>query len=697
MHIRDNFYLNSITLPATQNKAKTPKNHIFIIDRSGSMSGLIKTVVDNVASQITQLPDNDYVSVGWFSGEGSFGWIVKGASLTDKNGVVQMLNSYKSVLGTTCFSEILEDCDKSLADLSKLAPEFCLFFLTDGYPVVSNYTTEEAKVQGVLTKLSKRLNAALFVGYGEWYNKDFMTSMARWSSGILCHSSNISDIAESVRQYDGVSGASPKISVPVPATTKLAFVPNFETGAVSLLEPVNNTISLPENSFSLLVLSEEPNNGPLTEAEQYASALALFQAGYDDLTISLLGAIGDIFYTNEVANAFTNNERGRVETRLAKAVYDEKYRFPYGKQPGCAPRDDQFCLLNLLDILARYGAELLLDHPDFVYNRVGVSTKPKEGSPVFHKDKEVRAPFDDVVWSGERLNLSLRTRQTGYISLGNEAAKFGLDNKFNTYRWRNYTLIKDGRPNVSSLPVSMNSTTATIIKNEIGERISQNDDGSYTINLKELPTINRAMAYGNRSLNTLCGQVLHEIELQAKYKVLNGAYKEYVDDLRELEMFSQEQEDFLVSMGIGRNGFSPAVEQEPPSDFYVCKEFHIDPSGLSSLPSIKDVRAKLAATTKLTKGQSIIAKGLEWYDNTVSPLLTGKSRQEVAKILQGILTDLRRALFLLRAEMQKAKFSVLLCKLGFDELTAPISETPITYNYAGQDFKIYLKQVVEKI
>lgn len=108
--VKDNLYVNC--LPVTIKKEKNgtkevPQHQVIIIDRSGSMYGCIKSLVDNVIEYCKNLPDGSTVSVGYFSGVNEYNLSVPYTLQKEINGVVTTLNTYKHTLGLTNFIEIL--------------------------------------------------------------------------------------------------------------------------------------------------------------------------------------------------------------------------------------------------------------------------------------------------------------------------------------------------------------------------------------------------------------------------------------------------------------------------------------------------------------------------------------------------------------------------------------------------------------
>ena len=46
------------------------RHHILIFDRSGSMYNSLSALIENMKKVIDKIPDNDYITILWFSSEG---------------------------------------------------------------------------------------------------------------------------------------------------------------------------------------------------------------------------------------------------------------------------------------------------------------------------------------------------------------------------------------------------------------------------------------------------------------------------------------------------------------------------------------------------------------------------------------------------------------------------------------------------
>jgi hypothetical protein len=212
-------------------------NHLWIYDRSGSMSWMLPELTKQLITLSKTLPKGDALSLGWFSSEGDFNWVFKGFKITEKSDYKALENAIKansSSRGCTCFSEILNDTDNVINDLSVISKTFCLHFFTDGYPVVSNYKKEVESIFAGIKKIKGKILTGMLIGYGNYFNRELMTEMAEKLGAMLISSSEISEYSNSITKLIALAGNSePKEAVETLVSKPLAIYTVTDQGAVS--------------------------------------------------------------------------------------------------------------------------------------------------------------------------------------------------------------------------------------------------------------------------------------------------------------------------------------------------------------------------------------------------------------------------------------------------------------------------------
>jgi hypothetical protein len=696
------------TQPSAQKKVAGGLNHIWIYDRSGSMSGTLSGLARDLIVKAKEIPVGDTLTLGWFSSEGGeFNFMLKGFKITEKRDykiLEDTINKNKSTIGCTCFSEILNDTETVIKDLSALSKNFALCFFTDGYPVVSNYTREIQAINSAIDKISGKIASSLLVGYGDYYNKELMSQMAERFGGALIHSENLpafslqlggfmKDARENGMKVPvtldvpvnvdslvfGINGQ--QINIYQPNSYKaglkadVEFIPTQASRdslyVLTTTKPSGEEVKLVENDLQRPTTRESMIRGV------YGAAYLLTQKAKSDMALEVLSMIGDKDMIDSVSNAFTNAEYGRAEAKMQEAVVNTKRRFMQGINMNYLPKEDAFCVLDVVKLLMQDDEAYFYPyHPDFEYKRIGAGSKVKDGYPEFTPDKaKAKCALSKLNWNKSMLNLSVLAQIPGTIDLSGDYAKYGFAKTFPTHVFRNYALIKDGFLNVAKLPVSMSDETRKILlEHDLIENVHVAVMDGYapvfTLDLTKVPVINRAIANGRTSATKLCQKAFRELELQATLKTLN-----FLQDQLDPEGKSKlgrgtltpDQELYLETQGIGRNGFSPSVEKMPTTDYYMAKEFEIKMKGLSSLPSVKDVQEKLAKGSKLTKGMELVKHGLDFYDRNLK-----KSASEKMKLswLEDQILKHKKELVAVRSDIQETKFAVILGKKWFDEFSS---------------------------
>lgn len=734
IEINKNLFLVEQEIVKKSTKAVTVQkslNHIFIYDRSGSMYGVLSTLIKDLKARLRTVPVGDTVTIGWFSSPGEFRFPLKGLKVNGKadfDNIDKVLDANNHTLGSTCFSEILDDTKDVIKDLKPLGNGFALAFLTDGYPTVYPYETEVKAIHSAVKAVSGEITSSIMVGYGNYYNKELMADMAERFGGSLIHSSDLATFPVAYQKFlEGSRSSEPKMLVELhalPHANGAVFSLNSD-GAVNIYAVENGEVAFSPTKNAVdrvyVLTDKKPKGGEefefaarytqdlqTTQAVEamtkavYASALVLTQRTKTDLAMDALSTLGDVALVERANNAFTNAEYGAVEQGITEAIGNANKRFTGGKKVGCLPKPDAFCLLDALDLLMSDDeAEFQPYHDEFMYNKIGVGSKTKDGYPTFEADKEARVPMVDLKWNDTKLNLSILARINGTVELPTKSAEgtkrpSGLDKTFTTNVFRNFTVVKDGFLNVTTLPVSMSKPTYEkfLAEGVIDQEHNRHYKGRvYVLHLDRIPVINRVIADGKTSAKTLCTKSLDEMTFMANLKVLKAAREEIEPrDERGLGLnLTPEQEAFLKEVGVGRSGFSPPVEKLEATDFYMAKEFEVKIKGLSSLPKIDEVKTKVASKKALTASQELIAAALREVD-TLTKFTSGK--KDRLSIIDTTIANQKDKLAVVRSDIQRTKFAVILAKKWFDEFT---SRDDNKLTIAGTEFTVGVREVKVEI
>ena len=718
--IRKDLYLVEQEIPKQSDVVVTPEpiNHIWIYDRSYSMSCELARLANDLVDRAKQLPIGDTLTLGWFSSEGQCNFMLKGYRIVDSMDyqiLEKVIGKNNSPIGMTCFSEILAETSTVVEDLSVISSNFALCFFTDGYPVVSSYAKERKNIQTAIEAVEGRISASLLVGYGNYYNKELMTQMAEWFGGSLVHSDDLMSFSITLTEFmSGARDCSPK------QTIRLEFEPKGPVFSISgknvnVYEDksghVNFVPSKRAKNYLYAITSEIPDGAkqvsfqdknvtgkstvePVVKAA-YALAYIYTQRTKTDDALQVLGLLGDKTILDSVCNAFTNDEYGSAESKMIEAMSRPSKRFASGRSTSYLPAEDAHCLLDALHLLQTdKDAYFYPRHKQFKYSRIGVASAQEDDGLKFAADPDTRCSMHSLTWNAKKLNLSVLANIPGTIELGEGHDTLGFQKNFPTHVYRNYALVKDGFLNVKEIPVSLGQSAFTALKAE-GVIDSASDWGSaseiHMLHLDRIPVVNRIMAKGRTSAADLCKKTWQEWEYKGKIKALKSLMdKEIPQDAMPspFDGLSETQQEFLTRHCITKNGFSPKVEKVEPSDFYFAKEFEIKVKGVSSLPKLDKVLDKRKAGKSLTLSESLVGAGVDIYERTG----IGEEKNTKVKVIrfQTQLEQLNEELRRVRKDIQETKFAVLLGKAWFDEFT---SREDNTLEVDGHLFTVSLREV----
>ena len=670
--ISDTLFLvqQTVDSKAPQKPSVVPVNHIAVIDCSGSMSGDLPRIREQLKMKLPEiLSENDTLSVVWFSGRGQFGVAMEGVSVAtvkDLKGVYAEIDRNLRPVGLTGFKEPIEEVKKLAGRLSKKNEQAVasLFFMSDG----CDNQWDRSDILKAVESASGVLASATFVEYGYYADRPLLTSMAQKAGGSLIFSQDFESYApqfEAMLQKR-VSGA-PRIEVKIGGDPVGGFafaiqgkdlltfdakgsvhVPQ-DLGAVYYLSPS----SIGTNAGELLAVSKMLADGKIksdSSIDAAYAAVSLYSIrGKSDIVYPMLRALGDVMFIETFAGCF-GKQKYSDYMELSKNAALGVGRYAKGWDPNKVPRDDAFTVLDMLRVLSEdNGNRVLLDDSRFKYSRIGrgrvdahsvltdeeqaeiqALTSQMAGEKDVKKLKEIQTriaaitdskgeslrfeenkspngySISSLTFNEERPNISILVRKEGTVDVskklpdqfkGNQLGK--VPEKFPTFVFRNYAIVKDGLVNVKSLPVALSDSTKSILEEKVRsgdipkDVVSFESGNNALISLDQLPVINRKM------VKEVSAKTLFELEFEltkarASQKVYNSYKKEKLptkkSDTYEA-IYGKEAADWLKEQGFtDYSGFSPKTVQAESTDFYLGKELKISIKGYSTIPSLNDYR-----------------------------------------------------------------------------------------------------------
>lgn len=684
-------------------------HYLFIADCSGSMYSEISKVKEHIKKKARLLKSGDTISIARFSGQGDCEFFLKGFKLESQDyaGLDKLCDKHLRSTGLTCFSEILKDSRGVIDDLKPFGDRFALFFMSDGYPTVSDLKKETENIFKAIKDIGGELASAMIVGYSDYYNKELMSQMAEAFEGTLVHSENINSFELTLEGFISQQNElDDRIKVKVENPSDLGMVFSLIGQNIINYTPVDEIIRFSptklKTNFIYSVSSTRPNGEEITgDIDEnmlracYASACLFSQRTKTNLSMDIIGFIGDVFFVDKINNSFTNKEYGSTETFLVEAINDKRSRFIKGKNTNYLPKEDAFCLINAFDLLLEDdNAFLYPRNPAFNYKRRGPKAEPLEGTPEFKEVDNVKCALKNLVWNETRPNLSIQCLIQGAVKfMTDDYKKFNMAPEFNTHVFRNYTIVVDGVLNMDSLPISCSEKTFyTLQANGMFDSNETFEEGKvYVLDLTAIPIMNRQMSKSLNSAETLCRDYFEQNKYEAAMKVYKYFFnKEFQKEDGVLDsyekLYGPEASAFLKENFISKNGFSPKTAVAPSTDYYIAKEFSIKVAGLSSLPKVEEVIEKMEKGKVSTVSVKLMADAITEYQSHKPDEMTPENRKELLETkMKATDVNLKST----RKKIQTAKFAILLGKQWFREFK---SREENSLEIDGNKFTIEVKE-----
>lgn len=683
-------------------------HHIYILDRSGSMRTEINNLMDNVQETFKLIGDEDYISLLWFSGPNEYRTLIKAAKKTDN--LSKLIDTIRSVIGTTCFSEPLRETNTIIKELITICPNISVNLFTDGQPVVPWLVSEEeSRIFKELKEMKAFILAFNTIGYGNWYNRELLVNMSSMSEfGIFCHARRIEDFLNIFKgNYEKVCEvATEGILVEAgPSQDVIYLNRNFtkmELGTIELKNSdsrKNQIFIVGNGDFEFAFQGTEYNSKDITTKAPaktiinflYAYAWNLYYKGDRQVCLDILGkALYEKHFVDFQMGAFTYDECGLFSDELKKAIFNPKIRYSEGE---CAddyiPDDDAPCVMDLLTILQQYNCFYVPFSKNVdAYTRI--SRKSEDNFNLFtQSNEEVLAPISDFVYNKEHINLSIRMFIKGKVKLNKKIAdSVKLPTEIESGIYRNHTIIKDGTLNIKKIEVILPigliedklenfGSIIQMIKSDeaIGDRV--------VLHLSHLPIINRY--YINKSLTI--DEVFNTTKcinyLEAKNKVVKFLLEQTIDEgsavLKKQDGFSKyntKQIEVLQQHGINKDMSYGGVDKVTPktseSDSYETRTMEFYIAGFTSLPKVSDVLTMIEKKQEITKKGMILLK--EAYDDVANEIKNvykvDMSKKNVAlrNALQNAHINTKKELNASRANLNVLKMAKILTGDFFPDL-----------------------------
>lgn len=668
-------------------------HHIHVLDRSGSMYGSINELIDNVQKSFEHIEDDDYLTVIWFSSQNQFRTVIKAAKKTDN--IKTMLDSLRSTVGATCFSDPMKEVNNIIDELYSLCPNISVTLFTDGQPVVPWSDIEEYKrVLAEGEKMKNKVLAINTVGYGNYYNQDFLKSLSSISQfGIMTHSKRIDEyfniFEENKASVTGMVNQKTELVSQVghqflylgPKTCKL----EKDKMVQRQRSKTKNIYFAIGDATNGILINGDKVVGKFDEADEstiqdfvYAYAYQLYYGNQRKDALDLIvKVVGDKVLADSMMNAFTFDEVAQCTELLKNAVYETSARNAGTCKSNYIPADDAPCVMDLISDLAKEDAKYVPFSKNVdAYKRIG--RKVEDAFNCFKMNEgEVLAPLDKLIYSSEKLNVSTSFTVPGVVCLNpKEAKKVGLDEEIPSQIFNTHTIVKDGNLNIKQIEVDMVAAN-NIVKKYGSDVVKKLSTNRFVIDLTKLPIINHSYVNKAKNMDNLFANVVELNKLEAKQKFLKFYIDKVMDEgvsvLKKENAFkdyTMEQIEVLEKHGLDSKlnykGVSRVTPKVAECDFYEAREIEFTLKGISSLPSVNEFMKKKVENKISTPSMKLMNEAYTWLESLKIDLT--KNTAKVKEQLEKNLKTVKLQISSLRNELNALKLAKILTGDWFQDL-----------------------------
>lgn len=612
-----------------------PKHHVHVIDRSGSMSGEIKALIEDVKKTIELINEKDLLSVIWFSSENQAKILLQGANKNTPN-IDKLLDSIASTIGCTCFSYPLELLNQLIEETKVMCNIYNVTLFTDGEPVVNwSVKVEEEKCLTSLAKSKNEIIAFNSIGYGNGYNEKFLKKLSVTSPmGRQFHASNIDDYKNIWNNNYNMITNCILHSLDIQAPDSDIIYLNNNEYSISRDKFTSNVIGKDENTFYIITDSyktikidghqiKDFEEFEIGEEFKYVLAYQYYASMKYMDTLEILGKeLKDIYLTNKMINSFTYSEKQDMLQALKEAVLDESKRFIEGKSKSkLIPNKKAFCIFDLLNILYRNNAYYI---PTSNYNKITASKSEKDENFKSIPNTSMGS-FRTLSFNKSKLNISIDYNYEGTIDL-DESDKISLPKTITVKSFKKHTLVKDGVFNMTNLECAVNVETLKELNKKHYDIVREIEIYGVkhiviNINLKKIPIINMNM--NDFALDDLIEVVAKMNFLKEKLKGIKKESKASESDVYYLFKDLSEDELNLLKtkynvsrQGWHSNPYKKSTKEE--LDFYEAKEieFVTKTAIEDNLEDVKEIQDRITEYELILMGCKLakVLTGTFWEE-----------------------------------------------------------------------------------
>ena len=688
--------LNSFNVASVKSanaNVEVPTNHIFVIDCSGSMYYDLPKMRLQLKNKLPMLvKQSDTVSLVWFSGKGEFGKLVDKVNVNDLNDLNRLniaIDRWLKPMGCTGFVEPLH----TVKDLCNDNGVYSMMFLTDGY---DNEWGRNEILQGC-AELSSLLANAVFVEYGYYCNHSLLTDMANAVNGGVLFAEDFEKYEPMFENIVKRRITAKRVAVEVGTPLEGIVWSCSENGAITY-KVDNGKVYVPEDVDNVYWFTADDESKADMDYKPLYQGLSVFALNRKaDIVRSALAEIGDVALFNQYTNAYGKQNLYDFAENLCKASEDETARFTQGRQAGLQANDNAYTVIDFLNGIRH--SDVMLDLSRLHYNRIGrkaeMSEELSKDEAVALADKmassssanEIREATNNAIrlaserakmkfaygtqtpklngftFNENRPNVSMLFKIDGSVELPTDAPST-LPRHFDTYVWRNFTVIKDGLLNIEKLPLIASDEQIADWQSK-GVPFTM-DGGTCIVDLRSMPMINSRMVKSVNA-NQLANRIYEYMHCKASGKVYTAFLEEIEPKEKSADlkaMYGDECAEYLKSVGITDNGFAPKTKLATATDKYMGVEFNVKFKGISSIPSYNALVKKLTSGKALTNAESLLKSA---YDECVAQK-SALTQDEFAKWLKSKIAEANKQASEYYEKIVEDKFAIIIGQTWFADL-----------------------------
>jgi len=611
-------------------------HHIQMLDRSGSMYESLNELIDNVQKTFDVMGKNDLITIVWFSSKGEFRTLVKGMKKSPE--LIKKMDELRHTVGLTCFSDPIKEVKTIVEEMYSLCPNINITLFTDGQPCGIPWSLEEeVKISlDLVHAIRDKIIAFNCVGYGNYYNEPFLRQLSEQSDfGSFMHSRNIGEYMTIFENnFERITGSRVEsIDINAHGADVFYLTRNFCKTSIALMKL--SKLDKEKNQFFLVGQQDcdftfeyngqtynskdikEKSSDPTMTNLLYAMVYSNYYIGARRESLDVLAKnLLDKHLIDSHMAAFTRDEVATHVELLNSSLLIPARRMQDGvAKKNYIPKKDAFCVMDVLNTLASGESLFLPYHKEMEkYNRITKETKIEHDRFKGMFDK-ASGKFDDIQFNKSRCNLSLKFTIPGTIELNKATAeRVGLPEVFETYTWKNHTLIKDGFLNMKTIVALVNINTFNYLQKKMKNIFltsgdmdmmmrfekEQNDKCYFiVIDLTKLPVINQTYDE-DVSVDQIFQLSSDLLRYTCHQKIINDAIKTAYEKDPSLRVigskheFTADQMKCLEEHGIAKDGSYSGVQKStiktPDGDFYTTREIEFVFKGASSLPTIEEAK-----------------------------------------------------------------------------------------------------------